>query len=166
MQTKSIILTLLGLYLSFALCQESALPRYLGEVQIPFAAYMEPLMDQGDQSIPVVDRFSIYISTFNSLSALPDAKFMIRAPGRNLNNVSMWNIEEIDRNAQWPNNPDIVPGIRHKILRILILLITPTKECFCFFFGCRICFWGRSYRTSLDIWFSCSFKNTGQTPIV
>ncbi|KAK3863385.1 hypothetical protein Pcinc_030835 [Petrolisthes cinctipes] len=83
-------------------------PRSLGTVDLRHPAFIEAYFSE-DDTLEYADRWSIYISTFDSLSGL-DEVYRIRSPGRYLNDISGWTIEQIDQSAYWPNNPDYLPS--------------------------------------------------------
>ncbi|CAL8095604.1 unnamed protein product [Orchesella dallaii] len=88
---------------------QSALPRALGSVPLPAAAFVEAYVDQGDETSFIGERYTLYVSTFNPINPTPDAKYMLRGLGTNFTGVANWELQVIDRTAQWPNNPDQIP---------------------------------------------------------
>jgi hypothetical protein len=104
---SSIFVALFGLV---AISQaQNALPRALGSIKLPAAAFVEAYLDQGNEETPMEDRWTLYVSTFNPINPNPDPKYMLRNLGRELYNVDNWTLTEIDRTALWPNNPDRIP---------------------------------------------------------
>jgi hypothetical protein len=84
------------------------IPNALTQFDLTQAAFMELVVDQGNESTPIIDRLSIYVSTFNPINSKEDPKYYIRSPGRHLTE-SIWPMVELDRTAFWPNNPDPMP---------------------------------------------------------
>ncbi|XP_066980095.1 uncharacterized protein [Macrobrachium rosenbergii] len=83
-------------------------PRFLGQVQLKHAAFME-MYYTPDESLDFMDRWNLYISSFDPLGGL-DEVYRMKAPGKHLDNITAWNIEVMDKSAYWPNNPDYLPS--------------------------------------------------------
>ncbi|XP_050739302.1 uncharacterized protein LOC127009867 [Eriocheir sinensis] len=82
-------------------------PRSLGSTPLRHAAFMEAYFSE-DTSLEYVDRWTIYVSTFDPLGNL-DEVYRVRAPGRYMD-PAQWNVELMDLSAYWPNNPDYLPS--------------------------------------------------------
>lgn len=88
-------------------------PRFLGQTDLRHAAFMEMYFSE-DDSLEYEDRWTLYVSRFDP-GALGqyDDKYYMRSPGRFLDSVESWgtdNIQVLDTNAYWPNNPDYLPS--------------------------------------------------------
>ncbi|XP_050739301.1 uncharacterized protein LOC127009866 [Eriocheir sinensis] len=81
--------------------------RSLGTTPLRHAAFMEAYFSE-DTSLEYVDRWTIYVSTFDSVGGL-DEVYRVRAPGRYMD-PAQWNVELMDLSAYWPNNPDYLPS--------------------------------------------------------
>lgn len=104
-----VALLLLGL-MAISNAQLSPVPRFLGSVPLPAAAFVEAYMDQGDENSPMEERWTLYVSTFNPININPDPVYMLRNLGEQLkNNVSSWELYEMSKTSLWPNNPDRIP---------------------------------------------------------
>lgn len=69
------------------------LPRSLGELKLPHAAFVEIYSASvGDQD--PVDRQTLYVSSFNPGNIFGDDKvYYLRSPGRQLGSVSDWDMQ-------------------------------------------------------------------------
>ncbi|XP_042881107.1 uncharacterized protein LOC122258899 [Penaeus japonicus] len=83
-------------------------PRFLGQIHLRHAAFMELYFSE-DESLDYVDRWNLYISSFDPLGA-EDEVYRMKSPGRFLDDIASWNIEVMDESAVWPNNPDYLPS--------------------------------------------------------
>ena len=96
-----IILVSLGFF--GELCSsQSAVPRLLGQVALPYAAFVEIFDDIKTNGS---DRYTLYVSVFNPINFSKDPKYYLRSPGRFLGNISAWEFVEMNKTAFWPNNP-------------------------------------------------------------
>ncbi|KAK8385139.1 hypothetical protein O3P69_012143 [Scylla paramamosain] len=83
-------------------------PRLVGSTPLKHAAFIEAYFSE-DAELDYLDRWSIYISTFDPLGGT-DEVYRVRSPGRHMDNPSAWTVEEMDNTAFWPNNPDYLPS--------------------------------------------------------
>jgi hypothetical protein len=56
------------------------LPRKLMEFEVHHAAFVEAVADQGDESTPLIDRYSIFVSSFNPLTPGVSMPYKLRPP--------------------------------------------------------------------------------------
>ncbi|KAG7170000.1 hypothetical protein Hamer_G012220 [Homarus americanus] len=83
-------------------------PRFLGQTALKHAAFTEAYISE-DETLDYLDRWTIYISTFDPFGGV-DNVYRMRSPGRYLDDVASWQVEVMDNSAFWPNNPDYLPS--------------------------------------------------------
>jgi len=107
-------------------------PRLIGTVALELPAFVD-IHESQDQSLPYIDRLTLYISTFNPFAFLKnDPVYFMRSPGRHLYNLTNWPITQLAKSAVWPNSPDelpsgVVPGYEGVIWSSGFLVPTKTK---------------------------------------
>ncbi|KAF2358545.1 hypothetical protein FHG87_010702, partial [Trinorchestia longiramus] len=88
-------------------------PRFLGQTPLRHAAFIEMYFSE-DDTLDYEDRWTYYVSRFDpGTIGQYDPKYYMRAPGRFLDTIADWaddNIQVLDTNAYWPNNPDYLPS--------------------------------------------------------
>ncbi|XP_059470149.1 uncharacterized protein LOC132193464 [Neocloeon triangulifer] len=100
-------LALLG---AFVAAQDPALPRLIDRFQVKHPAFVQ--LYATEANVDPLDKYTLFVSTFDAI-AIPsayDEVYMLRSPGRQLNNVANWNLTLIDKANIWPNDPNYMPS--------------------------------------------------------
>lgn len=87
-------------------------PRLLGSTKLKFAAFTEAYFNE-DESLDYVDRWTLYVSTFNPVNGilgLNDKVYYLRGPGNYINDMDNFHLDQMDQSSHWPNNPDYMPS--------------------------------------------------------
>lgn len=129
---SSCLLMLVALSGLGAAVDVNSLPRQVGSLNFKLPAFAE-IHESADQSVPYVDRLTLYVSTFNPFAFLQnDPVYFMRSPGRHLYNLTEWPLTRLANSAVWPNSPDdlpsgVVPGYEGVIWSSGFLVPTKTK---------------------------------------
>ncbi|XP_065349705.1 uncharacterized protein LOC135945767 [Cloeon dipterum] len=106
---RACVVIVLGLLGALVGAQDNVLPRLIDQFSLGHPAFVQ--LYASEQNVDPLDKYTLYISNFDPLSILQtDDIYLLRSPGRQLNDVANWAPTLIDQKNYWPNDVNLMPS--------------------------------------------------------
>ncbi|CAB3382336.1 Hypothetical predicted protein [Cloeon dipterum] len=106
---RAVAIVVVALAVALVAGQERVLPRLIDQFPLGHPAFVQLFATERD--VDPLDKYTLYISNFDALAVLQrDDIYLLRSPGRQLNDVANWAPTLIDKENFWPNDVNFMPS--------------------------------------------------------